>query len=263
MTSLPFFCIFCTDFCTISAPARICETILFLFLHSLIYKAIHLRYTEIIIFLQIPSKGAFPFHMNLTFGEQIKILLSREGRTIKDFAEQVEAFTGIPCSRQNLTQKLKRDNFQEQDMRTLAAILGYQVEIRLIPAPQTMPQAEPATAFASSSYQPTIPNPAVFTPPCPETATESDTAQILSEASEPYTQDFSDRELLPDDCINPQTGEEYQTNTVRPHPSLAHFIQVYDQNEHTWTDISEDYFLKFQDQKRKILGRDYSPPVYL
>ena len=54
--------------------------------------------------------------LELTFGEQVKIILSRKGMTIKELAEKIEKQTGKKMSRQNLTQRLGRDNFQEQDM---------------------------------------------------------------------------------------------------------------------------------------------------
>lgn len=170
--------------------------------------------------------------MDLTFGEQIKVILSREHMTIKTLAEQIEAHTGVPCSRQNLTQKLKRDNFQEQDMRKLAAILGYDVQITLIPTGEALP-------LPGSRPVPAKPE-----------------APLPSGSN-------SKTEILPPDCINPLTQEEYLNNTVRSHPVLAQFIQVYDRAEHAWTDISEDYFLKFQEQKRQILGNDYVPPIYI
>ena len=62
--------------------------------------------------------------MDLTFAEQVKIILSRRGMTIKELAELIEKHTGKKMSRQNLTQRLGRDNFQEQDMRMIARILG-------------------------------------------------------------------------------------------------------------------------------------------
>ena len=62
--------------------------------------------------------------LDLTFGEQVKIILSRKGMTIKELAEKIEKETGKKMSRQNLTQRLGRDNFQEQDMRMIAQILG-------------------------------------------------------------------------------------------------------------------------------------------
>ena len=53
--------------------------------------------------------------LELTFGEQVKIILSRKGMTIKELAEKIEKQTGKKMSRQNLTQRLGRDNFQEQE----------------------------------------------------------------------------------------------------------------------------------------------------
>ena len=53
---------------------------------------------------------------DLTFGEQVKIVLGRKGMTIKELAEMIEQRTGRKMSRQNLTQRLGRDNFQEQDL---------------------------------------------------------------------------------------------------------------------------------------------------
>ena len=70
--------------------------------------------------------------MNLTFGEQVKIVLSRKGMTIKNLAEAVEQYTGKPMSRQNMTQRLNRDNFQEQDMKMIAEILGCKLSLNLI-----------------------------------------------------------------------------------------------------------------------------------
>ena len=47
--------------------------------------------------------------MDLTFAEQVKIILSRRGMTIKELAELIEKHTGKKMSRQNLTQRLGRD----------------------------------------------------------------------------------------------------------------------------------------------------------
>ena len=46
---------------------------------------------------------------DLTFGEQVKIVLGRKGMTIKELAETIEKETGKKMSRQNLTQRLGRD----------------------------------------------------------------------------------------------------------------------------------------------------------
>ena len=82
--------------------------------------------------------------MNLTFGEQVKIILSRKGMTIKQLAEEVEKYTGKPMSRQNMTQRLGRDNFQEQDMRMIAEILGCKFTLSIMEV--DMPYAEEAVS---------------------------------------------------------------------------------------------------------------------
>ena len=71
---------------------------------------------------------------DLTFGEQVKIILGRKGMTIKELAETIEKETGKKMSRQNLTQRLGRDNFQEQDMRMIAQILGCQFHLSIMAA---------------------------------------------------------------------------------------------------------------------------------
>ena len=70
--------------------------------------------------------------LDLTFGEQVKIILSRKGMTIKELAETIEERTGRKMSRQNLTQRLGRDNFQEQDMRMIADILGCPFQLSIL-----------------------------------------------------------------------------------------------------------------------------------
>ncbi len=54
---------------------------------------------------------------DLTFGEQVKIILGRKGMTIKQLAELIEEKTGKKMTRKTLTQRLGRENFQEQDRR--------------------------------------------------------------------------------------------------------------------------------------------------
>ena len=54
--------------------------------------------------------------------------------TIKELAETIEKETGKKMSRQNLTQRLGRDNFQEQDMRMIAQILGCQFHLSIMVA---------------------------------------------------------------------------------------------------------------------------------
>ena len=63
--------------------------------------------------------------LELTFGEQVKIVLNRKDMTIKQLAEMIEERTGKKMSRQNLTQRLARDNFQEQQEN------GYIIHVQL------------------------------------------------------------------------------------------------------------------------------------
>lgn len=61
-------------------------------------------------------KGGFT--MVLTLGEKIKIVLKRRGLTIAQLAE----LTGQ--TRQNLSNKLTRDNFTEKEIAEIAAALN-------------------------------------------------------------------------------------------------------------------------------------------
>ena len=70
--------------------------------------------------------------LDLTFGEQVKIVLSRKGMTIKELAEIIEAETGKKMSRQNHTQRLGRDNFQEQDMSMIEKILDCPFQLNIL-----------------------------------------------------------------------------------------------------------------------------------
>ncbi len=63
--------------------------------------------------------------------------------------------------------------------------------------------------------------------------------------------------------MNPYTGREYQTNSVRMHPSRIGYVQVYDRKQHQWTDMTEWAFLGYQERKKALLGKDYEPPIYL
>ena len=84
--------------------------------------------------------------MELSFGEQVKILLKRKNMTIKDLADLYTQHTGTPMSRQNLTQRLKRDNFPEQDMHVIAGLLGYQVSVQLTPLAIPLPELTQTTS---------------------------------------------------------------------------------------------------------------------
>lgn len=326
----------------------------------------------------------------LSFGEQVKIVLKRKGMTIKELAEQLEQATGRKTSRQNLTQKLGRDNFQEKDMREIAAVLGCpfslsildeatavsQPVVRLQDAGQARTvapeygrgqQNESATRSITDGAEPVRSDAAVKTGKTDavvetgktdavveadkaDAAIESDEAagsvetggtdsgaaqaehsrqdqeltigeiydlhselekleremkaleradslddlarkkkqvkerglflkrtflngltkkrnasdDTPSDTFEPviaYDGDLDEDTELGD--IDPKTGHEYHSNSVRMHPSLIGYVQVYDRMDHSWTDMTEWAFLAYQERKQALLGEDYTPPIYL
>lgn len=330
--------------------------------------------------------------LDLTFGEQVKLILSRRGMTIKELAETIEIRTGKKMSRQNLTQRLGRDNFQEQDMRMIAEILDCPFQLSILgedgattekiqnrpaePVYEKEPEAAAEEAAAEPEY--TIEEPEYTEEPeyaeepeetqerditigelvdiheeldariqeqeekknrqkeekkhgwrsylmrkihRPEEAAGSGENKTISEAPEtkgpeelseeeelkirtpeaiaeqvveayaaeeepvyyeeateeepeeaaaeeepedPYAEfRMSDEEDLEKGDINPYTGREYKSNSVRMHPTRIGYVQVYDRGKHTWTDMTEWAFLGYQERKKALMGKDYDPPIYL
>ena len=64
--------------------------------------------------------------MNLTMGEKIKVVLKRRGMTMGELAEK----TGQ--TRQNLSNKMTRDNFPEKELRQIAEALDCELESYLV-----------------------------------------------------------------------------------------------------------------------------------
>lgn len=202
--------------------------------------------------------------ISLTFGEQVKIILSRKGMTIKDLAELIEERTGQKMSRQNLTQRLGRDNFQERDMRQIAEILGCPFQLSILSASEPYDHEEQAEF-------PSVPD---FT-----IGDLLDLEKIRAEAGElpeeeeEQQSEKREREQQPENSeeaedstvgeINPYTGREYKTDSVRSHPKRIGYVEVYDRGEHKWTEMTEWAFLGYQERKKKLLGKNYVPPVYL
>ena len=350
---------------------------------------------------------------DLTFGEQVKIILGRKGMTIKQLAELIEEKTGKKMSRQNLTQRLGRDNFQEQDMRMIASILEcpFRLSIMTVDAqPQrstaaleraaaarteaverradmeleqesaelrmeTEPEretvelradiesgqeAEPAPGagerdmtigelydmhrelaaleesvkagepveeirkelekpkregflrgglFLRRKQHKNTPAPSAGPEGEAQTETaqgvaadagksdagESDTAaasgenrkeenapvqdavqaEEMQDKRQPETDSRQEADFEPvipqhdaeEDAaageVNPYTGREYQSNSVRMHPTRIGYVQVYDRTIHKWTDMTEWAFLGLQERKKALLGKAYEPPIYL
>lgn len=66
--------------------------------------------------------------MKMTVSEKIRILMKRQDKTLSDLA----AATGQ--TRQNLSNKMNRDNFSEKEIQALAEALGCTVQIKFISA---------------------------------------------------------------------------------------------------------------------------------
>ena len=61
--------------------------------------------------------------MNLSIGEKIKIIMNRKGFSMTDLAAATRQ------TRQNLSNKMSRDNFTEKEAQAIAAALGCEVVI--------------------------------------------------------------------------------------------------------------------------------------
>ena len=280
---------------------------------------------------------------DLTFGEQVKIVLGRKGMTIKELAETIEKETGKKMSRQNLTQRLGRDNFQEQDMRLIASILGCPFQLSIMSGEITESaagrirkqevkwneQEQPEESFSEETVETEkeeqqltgeerdmtigeiydmheelaeLEKNAVEAEPTEDVREdlqaeeeeykeelleepESDQEESSAEPEVSYTEDYAQpeepvqeevtyeepvqEEIAQEEPeeevgdINPYTGKEYESNSVRMHPKRIGYVQVYDRTSHKWTDMTEWAFLGYQERKKVLLGEDYEPPIYL
>lgn len=215
--------------------------------------------------------------MNLTFGEQVKIVLGRNGMTIKELAELIEEKTGKKMSRQNLTQRLNRDNFQEQDMRQIAEILGCPFQLSILeeskpavkskkekPVEREVRIEDLVDLEEVKSNQPEVQQ----VEKCREKKTSTSSGTFKGFRKPGYQKSTvqevkkTEKAQVVGD-INPYTGREYENNSVRIHPKRIGYVQVYDRLEHKWTDMTEWAFLGFQERKKKLLGKEYDPPIYL
>lgn len=64
--------------------------------------------------------------MELTTPEKIKLIRDRSGLNLGELAEKADT------TRQNLNNKFKRNNLYESEIRKLADVMGYDVEINFI-----------------------------------------------------------------------------------------------------------------------------------
>lgn len=62
----------------------------------------------------------------LTTAEKIKVIMKRNNFTMTELANQLN------CSRQNLSNKMSHNNFDERELTAIANALGYELEINFI-----------------------------------------------------------------------------------------------------------------------------------
>ncbi|WP_251388443.1 hypothetical protein [Mediterraneibacter agrestimuris] len=300
----------------------------------------------------------------LSFGEQVKIILSRKNMTIKELAGLIQERTGMAMSRQNLTQRLGRDNFQEKDMRMIAAILDCPFRLSIFPAdsaedekmmeymgagtqkshgkikaedeegyqhrlkfdeepdgkdgisnisPEKMPEderdmtigelyeiheelkeleevtvasdktqaaravAEQTEGFLADEEKEGLHTGGIFLRrghrgnevkkfEKPGAERRKPAREVITPDSEDFEPVIKYNDMEEDLSVgemNPYTGREYQTNSVRMHPTRIGYVQVYDRKLHQWTDMTEWAFLGYQERKKALLGKEYEPPIYL
>ncbi len=232
--------------------------------------------------------------VTLTFAEQVRIVLGRKKMTIKQLAEEIEAKTGMKMSRQNLTQRLNRDNFQEQDMRMITEILGCTFQLSILEddtaqeivkeleviAPEVKAPKEIAPKVEKEEpkvikeepkvekMEPKLEKPepvkeeALEVQPQVEEQVQHREATIGEFTKTQENQDDKIGDLKKGE-INPYTGFEYKTNSVRTHKGRIGYVQVYDRKTHAWTDMTEWAFLGYQERQKVLLGKAYVQPTYL
>lgn len=68
--------------------------------------------------------------MRLSFSEQMRIIMNRRGVSVQVLADR------LGVSRQNVNQRLKRDNFTPDEMERYAAAVGCSVNIEITEPPE-------------------------------------------------------------------------------------------------------------------------------
>ena len=117
---------------------------------------------------------------------------------------------------------------------------------------QRRSRKEPKESAAQAEAEETLEERAAETPVYPQETRE----EMLRDGGD-------EEEDLERGEVNPYTGHEYESNTVRMHPKRIGYVQVYDRSSHQWTDMTEWAFLGYQERKKALLGNDYEPPIYL
>lgn len=180
---------------------------------------------------------------NLTFGEQVKIVLSRKGMTIKELAEMIEERTGKKMSRQNLTQRLGRDNFQEQDMRMIASILECPFELSILgDEPAEEAETVKATALAEEAESTEIAESAKIAESAEEAEQSASVGEQENARSEAGKIDESvidesaiDESVMAENGIDENASEESEAPAERG-LTVGEFLEIQEEMDETSSD---------------------------
>ena len=179
--------------------------------------------------------------LDLTFGEQVKIILKRKGMTIKELAKLIEEQTGKKMSRQNMTQRLNRDNFQEQDMRTIASILGCPFQLNILGEDTAAENdsmehiqevaAEPAKEIVEETAE------EVYEEPEEEVYEES-TKEVYEEPEEEVYEEPTEERFYEEEPVEEVTEEIYEEPVEEP---VGEPVEEYDDFRETEELIRETF----------------------
>lgn len=173
---------------------------------------------------------------------------AKEAREQEEPVREEKKITGWRAMFQRRTKKERQEELQEEARIVEQVILREPTLEELeddyieYDEPETEPEADEIEPQEGDERQ---------------TATEDIIEELMEADEDEDAEDLSRGEM------NPYTGHEYETNSVRMHPKRIGYVQLYDRRDHGWTDMTEWAFLGYQERKRALLGKDYDPPIYL
>ncbi|MCI9269859.1 MAG: hypothetical protein HFH11_01610 [Dorea sp.] len=173
---------------------------------------------------------------------------AKEAREKEEPVREEKKITGWRAMFQRRTKKERQEELQEEARIVEQVILREPTLEEL--EDDYIEYDEPETEPEADEFEPQEGNGR-------QTATEDIIEELMEADEDEDAEDLSRGEM------NPYTGHEYETNSVRMHPKRIGYVQLYDRRDHGWTDMTEWAFLGYQERKRALLGKDYDPPIYL
>ena len=130
------------------------------------------------------------------------------------------------------------------------------------PSPKPEPVPEPEITEPEEEYKEEL-GEEITEPEAEVSPVEEEFAEAFEEAVAKENEQEEETEDLSIGEMNPYTGREYESNSVRMHPKRIGYVQVYSRKDHKWQDMTEWAFLGEQERKKVELGDDYVSPIYL